>query len=105
MIRNKIAALATGAGFAICSMSLPVVAQTTTEQGAAMTDAQTSKQAQKAQKKAERKARHAKKNAELNQLEKNGYNPSGSQLNYPQNLQSAQQKANAQKGAASAPAQ
>jgi hypothetical protein len=56
-----------------------------------------SKQEMKAQKKAERKARHAKKNAELNTLEKNGYNPAGNQTNYPQNLQNAQQKANGQK--------
>ncbi|MDN7865617.1 hypothetical protein QZM19_19745 [Burkholderia multivorans] len=105
MIRNKIATLAISAGLAVCFTSLPVAAQTTSDQGAATTDAQASKQTQKAQKKAERKARHAKKNAELSQLEKNGYNPAGSQLNYPQNLQNAQQKANAQKGAAPAPAQ
>jgi hypothetical protein len=56
-----------------------------------------SKQELKAQKKAESKARRAKKNAELSQLEKNGYKPGGDQTNYPQNLQNAQQKAAGQK--------
>jgi hypothetical protein len=56
-----------------------------------------SKQERKAQKKADSKARRAKKNAELSKLEKNGYNPSGDQSNYPQNLQNAQQKAAGQK--------
>jgi hypothetical protein len=102
MIRNKIASLAIGASLAVCLTSLPVAAQTTSDQGAAKADTQASKQVQEAQKKAQRKARHAKKNAELNQLEKNGYSPAGSQLNYPQNLQKAQQKANAQKGASAA---
>ncbi|AQH04583.1 hypothetical protein A9R05_37405 (plasmid) [Burkholderia sp. KK1] len=50
-------------------------------------------------KKAERKAARAKKNAELKELEKNGYNPAGEQTNYPQNLQNAQAKINAQKAA------
>jgi hypothetical protein len=55
-------------------------------------------------KKAERKAARAKKNAELKELEKNGYNPAGDQTNYPQNLQNAQSKINAQKAGKPAPA-
>jgi hypothetical protein len=55
-------------------------------------------------KKAQRKQARAKKNAELNQLEKNGYNPAGEQTNYPQNLQNAQSKINAQKAGQPAPA-
>ena len=55
-------------------------------------------------KKAERKAARAKKNAELKQLEQNGYNPAGEQTNYPQNLQNAQSKAHAQNAAKPAPA-
>jgi uncharacterized protein YycO len=51
-------------------------------------------------KKAQRKAARAKKNAELKQLEKNGYNPNGSQNDYPQNLQNAQKKIDAQKAGA-----
>ncbi|SAK43664.1 hypothetical protein AWB80_00642 [Caballeronia pedi] len=55
-------------------------------------------------KQAERKAARAKKNAELKELEKNGYNPAGEQTNYPQNLQNAQAKVNAQKAGKPAPA-
>ncbi len=62
--------------------------------------ASSSKQVRKEQ----RKAARAKKNAELNQLEKNGYNPSGEQTNYPQNLQNAQKRIDAQKAGQPAPA-
>ncbi|SAL43974.1 hypothetical protein AWB71_02314 [Caballeronia peredens] len=55
-------------------------------------------------KKAQRKEARAKKNAELKQLEQNGYNPAGDQTNYPQNLQNAQAKINAQKAGKPAPA-
>ncbi|CAL8478035.1 DUF4148 domain-containing protein [Caballeronia novacaledonica] len=55
-------------------------------------------------KKAQRKEARAKKNAELKQLEQNGYNPAGEQTNYPQNLQNAQAKINAQKAGKPAPA-
>ena len=55
-------------------------------------------------KKAQRKAARAKKNAELKDLEKNGYNPAGEQTNYPQNLQNAQSKINAEKAGKPAPA-
>ncbi|SAK88250.1 DUF4148 domain-containing protein [Caballeronia ptereochthonis] len=54
--------------------------------------------------KAERTAARAKKNAELKQLEQNGYNPAGEQTNYPQNIQNAQSKINAQKAGKPAPA-
>jgi hypothetical protein len=57
------------------------------------------KQTQRAQRKAERKAARAKKNADLSALEKNGYHPGGSQTNYPQDLQNAQRKLDAKKGA------
>lgn len=52
-----------------------------------------SKAAAKAQRKAARKEARAKKNAELKQLESNGYNPSRNDPNYPTNLQNAQKKA------------
>jgi Ni/Co efflux regulator RcnB len=55
-------------------------------------------------KKAQRKAARDKKNAELKELEKNGYNPAGEQTNYPQNLQNAQSKVNAQKAGKPVPA-
>ncbi|SAL70804.1 hypothetical protein AWB68_04069 [Caballeronia choica] len=54
--------------------------------------------------KAQRKAARAKKNAELKELEKNGYQPGGDQQNYPQNIQDAQRKVDAEKAAKGAPA-
>jgi hypothetical protein len=59
----------------------------------------TAKQVQKEQSKAERKARRAKKNAELGELEKNGYRPAGDQTNYPQDYQNAQKKIDAKQAA------
>ncbi|WP_321797590.1 hypothetical protein [Caballeronia sp. J97] len=73
-----------------------------TPAGAQPTDsasAPSAKQLQKEQKKADRKARRAKKNAELSELEKNGYQPAGNQVDYPNNYQNAQRKADAQKAA------
>lgn len=79
-----------------CSLFLFSVAQAqpASDQASTMDSSSTSKPAQKATKKAERKARREKKNAELKTLEKNGYNPSGNQLRYPQNVQHAERKAN-----------
>lgn len=51
---------------------------------------------QREAKKAARKANHAQKNAELQKLEKNGYNPGGDQANYPEDIQNAEKKANGQ---------
>ena len=64
------------------------------------TPASTPKQVRKAN----RKAARAKKNANLKALEKNGYNPGGDQVNYPQNLQDAQRKVDAAKAAQGKPA-
>jgi hypothetical protein len=47
----------------------------------------------KAQRKAARKEARAKKNAELKQLESNGYQPSRNDPNYPNDIQNAQKKA------------
>ncbi|WP_345812869.1 DUF4148 domain-containing protein [Paraburkholderia sp. PREW-6R] len=47
----------------------------------------------KAQRKAARKQARAKKNAELKQLEANGYNPSRNDPNYPNDIQKAEKKA------------
>lgn len=47
----------------------------------------------KAERSAAAKQRRAKKNAELKQLESNGYNPSRNDPNYPTDLQNAQKKA------------
>ncbi|CAB3709736.1 hypothetical protein LMG24238_04114 [Paraburkholderia sediminicola] len=64
------------------------------DQAAAATpSAAASKAAAKAQRKAARKQARAKKNAELKQLESNGYNPARNDPNYPTDLQNAQKKA------------
>jgi hypothetical protein len=53
-------------------------------------------QSDKAARKAARKANRAQKNAELETLQKNGYDPSRNQIDYPNNLQNAQKKASGQ---------
>lgn len=53
----------------------------------------------KAQRKAARQQARAKKNAELKQLEENGYQPGRADPNYPQDLQNAQKKAGIGQGA------
>jgi hypothetical protein len=58
----------------------------------AQTAASTPKQVAQAQRKAERKVLRTKKNSELSKLEKNGYNPTGVQPKYPQDLQNAEDK-------------
>lgn len=47
----------------------------------------------KANSKAAHKAQRARKNAELKKLEKNGYNPSSNDPQYPDKLQKAEKKA------------
>lgn len=74
--------------FAQTDASAPAAAATNAAKPSAA-----SKAAAKAQRKAARKEARAKKNAELKQLESNGYNPSRNDPNYPTNLQNAQKKA------------
>jgi hypothetical protein len=98
--RMKVKQLYVFAATATVTLSLIAVPALTAHAAngdAVASDSAMSKQELKAQKKADSKARHAKKNAELSQLQKNGYNPAGNQTNYPQNLESAQQKAAGQK--------
>ena len=90
---KQLSAFAVSAGMALSLLSLPMLQAHAATTDAGASDSATSKQEMKAQKKADRKARRAKKNAELSKLEKNGYSPAGTQTNYPQNLQNAQQKA------------
>lgn len=78
--------------------SAPAAAAPAASAAQSTTKAEQKKQA-KAQRKAERKAAREKKNAELKKLEQNGYNPAGNDLNYPQNLQNAEKKANPAAGA------
>ncbi len=92
MTCTRIKALAFGVTCSLLMLS-GAQAQPASDEASTMEGARSSKQAQKATNKAERKARREKKNAELNKLEKNGYNPSGDQLRYPQNVQNAEQKA------------
>jgi uncharacterized protein YlxW (UPF0749 family) len=102
MYRIRMAAMALVVSVSIAGLTAPVaMAQTASSDTGASA---TSKAAQKAQRKADRKAARAKKNAELKDLEKNGYQPGGDQTNYPQNIQNAEKKSAAEKAkAASAP--
>jgi len=102
MYRIRMAALALVVSVSIAGLTAPVaMAQTASSD---TTAASTPKQVKKAQNKAARKAARAKKNAELKDLEKNGYQPGGDQTNYPQNIQNAEKKSAAEKAkAASAP--
>jgi hypothetical protein len=96
-MNKRIAPLAVIAVSFAALIAMPVAqAQDTAAASAASTPKQI--------KKAQRKEARAKKNAELKQLEQNGYNPAGEQTNYPQNLQNAQAKINAQKAGKAAPA-
>jgi hypothetical protein len=107
MFQIRVAAIALVVSVSVTALSAPLAmaqasdtAQATgTAQGSDMA-ASTPKQVQKAQRKAERKAARAKKNAELKELEKNGYQPGGDQTNYPQNLQDAEKKSAAAKAKA-----
>jgi flagellar biosynthesis/type III secretory pathway M-ring protein FliF/YscJ len=97
MKSTQLFVFAVAATMALSLMTVPVIRAHAAGTDADASSAATSKQELKAEKKAEAKARRQKKNAELSQLQKNGYNPAGNQTNYPQNLQNAQQKAAGQK--------
>jgi hypothetical protein len=94
---KQLSLFAFSVGITVSLLSLPLSQAHAASPDADASSSATSKQELKAQKKADRKVRRAKKNAELSTLEKNGYNPTGNQTNYPQNLQNAQQKAAGQK--------
>ena len=101
---KKWAVLFASVVFSVASVA-PALAQSAgsapaADQATAATPAAASKAAAKAQRKAARKQARAKKNAELKQLESNGYNPARNDPNYPTDLQNAQKKA-AAAGAAS----
>lgn len=96
MFNVRIAAVALAVSVAIAGLSAPIAMA----QSSDATASAPSKAAAKAQRKADRKAARAKKNAELKDLEKNGYQPGGDQTNYPQNLQDAEKKSAAEKAKA-----
>ncbi|CAG4926013.1 hypothetical protein LMG31841_05543 [Paraburkholderia saeva] len=83
---------ALGSGFAA-----PAMAQSASD--AAATMAAPSAAQTKAEKKAAKQQARANKSAELKALEDAGYNPSRRDPNYPDDLQKAQNKVNAQKAA------
>ena len=94
---KKWAVLFASVVFSVASVT-PALAQSAgsapaADQATAATPAAASKAAAKAQRKAARKQARAKKNAELKQLESNGYNPARNDPNYPTDLQNAQKKA------------
>jgi Tfp pilus assembly protein PilV len=96
MFNVRIAAVALAVSVAIAGLSAPIAMAQSSDAAASAP----SKAAAKAQRKADRKAARAKKNAELKDLEKNGYQPGGDQTNYPQNLQDAEKKSAAEKAKA-----
>jgi uncharacterized caspase-like protein len=96
MKAKKVSLFAVSASMVFGFLSLAALPAHAATEDAATSDATISKQEAKARKKAERQARRAKKNAELSKLEQNGYRPNGSQTDYPQNIQKAQQKASGQ---------
>jgi hypothetical protein len=100
MLTIRTAPLAVLSLSAAAFLTLPAAPAQAQDSAASASAAPTSKQAKKAQHKAAR----AKKNAELKDLEKNGYNPAGEQNTYPQNIQNAQKKVDAQKAGQPAPA-
>ncbi|MFM0227653.1 hypothetical protein [Paraburkholderia dipogonis] len=76
---------------ALVTMAASVVPAFAQDTGAA--SGATTKAARKAQRKADRKAAHAKNKAELQTLEKNGYQPNQEGATYPSKLEDAQKKA------------
>ena len=76
----------------------------TPQASASKTDSKAQKQVLKAQKKAERKQARQARNAELKNLERNGYGPQAAPDQYPDNLLDAQRKSAPQKAAPAAPA-
>jgi len=98
MFNIRSAAVALAVSASILGLTVPVAMA---QSSGAVAASAPSKAAAKAQRKAERKAARAKKNAELKELEKNGYQPGGDQINYPQDLQNAEKKAAAAKAASS----
>jgi hypothetical protein len=97
MFQIRMAAIALVVSVSVTALTTPVAMAQASDTAQADMAASTPKQVQKAQRKAERKAARAKKNAELKELEKNGYQPGGDQLNYPQNIQNAEKKSAADK--------
>jgi hypothetical protein len=100
MFNVRIAAVALAVSVAIAGLSAPIAMAQSSDAAASAPSKAAAKAQRKADRKADRKAARAKKNAELKDLEKNGYQPGGDQTNYPQNLQDAEKKSAAEKAKA-----
>jgi hypothetical protein len=85
--------------------SAPVQAQLdTTPASASKADRNAQMQALKAQRKAERKRARQVRNAELQNLQRNGYGPQAAPEQYPENLLNAERKSAPQKSVPAVPA-
>jgi aspartyl/asparaginyl beta-hydroxylase (cupin superfamily) len=85
------------ASWTLCMTAIPAAhSQTTTDQ-TTPDSVGASKQTQKAERKADRKAHRAKERDELKDLKKHGYNQAEDEVNYPQSLQNAEKKVDADK--------
>lgn len=85
--------------------SAPVQSQPDmTPASASKTDSKAQKQALKAQRNAERKQARQVRNAELQNLQRNGYGPQAAPDQYPENLLNAERKSAPQKTAPAVPA-
>lgn len=85
--------------------SAPVQSQPdTTAASASKADSKAQKQALKAQRKAERKQARQVRDAELQNLQRNGYGPQAAPDQYPENLLNAERKSAPQKAAPAVPA-
>jgi hypothetical protein len=97
MFGFRMAAMATVVSLTLAGAGISVAVAQTADSSASAPSAsstQTPKQAKKTQRKATRKAARTKKDAELSTLKKNGYDATaGHNMNYPQDVQSAQRKA------------
>jgi hypothetical protein len=93
MINFRIAATALVVSASLVVLTASASKAQSTEAAAASTP---SKADAKAQRKADRKAVRSKRDAELKILKKNGHQPGGGQLHYPQNLQDTDKNSTAE---------
>ncbi|WP_207004489.1 DUF4148 domain-containing protein [Trinickia mobilis] len=105
MLRIRIGVVAVVVSIGMASIGAqPALAQTSDAMVSTPASSSTPKETLKAQRKAQRKAARAKRNAELKELEKNGFNPTSDQDNYPQNIQNSERKTAKSKAAEGASA-
>ncbi|WP_044847080.1 MULTISPECIES: hypothetical protein [unclassified Burkholderia] len=103
MIKSGMMPLALAVLTGVALLGAPAAYAQDSDAAPAAASAPMSKQELKAQRKAQRKQARLKRNQELSALEKNGYRVSKDD-HYPQSLQRAEHKVDAQKAAAGASA-